>query len=105
MSQILSFLYSALTSIYASVFFREEPIITKFTVFLVALAGVLCLIHVLVILKVELARKLVVVHAYMLLLEIPVGTIMGVVLLKSFRSKNLVKHNNQHQPECCLSMS
>lgn len=47
----------------------------------------LFLSHLLVLFKVEVARKIAVAHSYVLLIGIPVGTIVGIILLKSLKDK------------------
>jgi hypothetical protein len=65
--------------------------VSLFVVFLIALVCLLCLCNILVLFKVELARKIAVAHAFLLLLGIPIGTIIGVILLKNLRGKKFSK--------------
>lgn len=55
----------------------------------------LFLVHLLVVFKVEIARKLAVAHAFILLLGIPVGTVIGLILLKSLKGKSFRRNRGE----------
>ena len=60
------------------------------------LAIVLFLTHTLIYFKIEIARKIAVVHSYILLLGIPFGTIAGIILLKALKGKKFRKSKSQN---------
>jgi hypothetical protein len=71
--------------------FTSSDKISWFLVILISLSSLLAISHLLVLFKVELARKIAVTHSYFLLLGIPVGTVVGIILLKSLRGKKFIK--------------
>ncbi|WP_444923725.1 hypothetical protein ACJJH9_19320 [Microbulbifer sp. DLAB2-AF] len=50
--------------------------------------------HLLILFKIELARKIVVFHAFLLLFGFPIGTIIGIIMLKTFKGKSFPKAIN-----------
>lgn len=79
---------TALSFIFLSGMWADKGSTSQFVVSLASFYSLLAIAHILVLFRVEPARKFVVVHAYFLLLGIPVGTVVGAILISSLKGKS-----------------
>lgn len=73
--------------ILISIAYSSNEKVSWFLVVLISLSSLIGISHFLVLFRVEFARKIAVIHSYFLLLGIPVGTIIGIILLKNLKGK------------------
>jgi hypothetical protein len=77
--------------ILINIAFSSSEKISLFLIALISLSSLLAISHFLVLFKVEFAKKIAVFHSYFLLLGIPIGTVVGIILLKNLRGKKFIK--------------
>ena len=74
-----------------SIIMLESENIGGLIIFILSVVVLISVTHLMSLFKLEAARKFVVFHSYLLLPGIPIGTAIGVILLKTFKGKRYRK--------------